>query len=141
MLNREGIALLHAVIGMQPSLRPLITKGDCKQIAIEMNLWMPSDMQLRPADVYEAIKDRSDFGGPKMNAEILRARIDKMPVLYSARLSGDYQAMVNELNAEPDAQVSVTAADVIAAMSIRPVQQPTNVVAGSAKMVGVARVG
>lgn len=139
MLNREGMALLGAVINMHAELGELVKRGECKLIAFRLNFFMPADMQLSAQDVYDAIKDRNDFGGPKMNLEILRTRIDAMPVLHSARISGDIQAIVNELNLLPD--VRVTVVDVDAAMKLRAVPKPTRVAAGSAALIGTSRIG
>lgn len=142
MLNREGTALLGAVIGMTADMNRFVEVGDCESLAVMVNAWMPVGLKVSSADVYHAVKDRSDFGGPKVNSDILRARIDAMPVLYSARISGDIQAIVNELNRLPDfAARPVSPEDVKAAMAVRAVQKPIKVAQGAAAMVGTSRVG
>lgn len=137
-MNREGVVLLRALIDKSDGLGVLIREGNCKAIAIALNAFLPGDLEIFPADVFAAIKDRPDFGGVKMNVEILRARIDAMPVLFSARLSGDHQAILNEIVRESP---EVTIAEVKAAMELRAVPQPSLTSSGAAALVGRARVG
>lgn len=140
MLNRDGVALLGALIDRMDALAPDVERGDCATIAAKLNGFMPPELQLSPADVYAAVADRPDFGGPRMNVEILRARIDANPVLYSARLNGDHQAIFNELNMDAELAGKITMADVDAAMRLRVVPRPERTVAGSAALVGIARI-
>lgn len=140
-LNSEGIALLAALIDRMDELAPDVQRGDCVAIAIRLNAWMPPELRLSAADVYAAIAGRPDFGGPRMNVEILRARIDANAVLYSARLCGDHQAIFNELNMDPDLMGKITLADVDAAMKLRPVPRPSRTVSGAAALLGTSRIG
>lgn len=140
-MNPEGYALLGLVISKIAGIEEEVKRGDCKVIAVVVNQVMPPGMQLTPADIYYAIKDRPDFGAVKMNAEILRARIDAMPVLYSARISGDLQAILNELNMDTSITPTATLDDVRAAMAVRMVPQPERVVQGAAGLVGRAFIG
>lgn len=141
MLNGEGTELLRALIGRMSELTPDVERGDCKAIAAKLNGWLPQDLELSPADVFAAVRSRPDFGGPRMNVEILRARIDANPVLYSARINGDRQAIFNELNMDPELVGQITIADVDAAMNLRPVPRPVLVVSGAAALVGTSRIG
>ena len=140
MIDREGVALLRHLIKVTAGMDVLVRDGDCKSIAIAVNGWLLG-CSVSEADVYAAIKDREDFGGPTMNVEILRARIDAMPVLTSARLSGDLQAILNELNFDPQIVGKITVADVKAAMDLRRVPRPTLIASGAAGLKGVARIG
>lgn len=149
-MNAEGLILLRAVIERTASLNGAVKKGDCKAIVAEVNGWLPADMKVGEADVYNAMKGRAEFPGPEHNAEVLRARIDKIPVLYSARINcalageagvGARQAIANELNRSPDPAEHVSLADVDAAMAIRVAPRPDNPAAGAADMVGASKLG
>lgn len=70
-----------------------------------------------------------DFGA-------LRAAIDANPNLYSARLSGDHQAIMSELNKYLPSGKWVTLHDVGLAMALRPVERPTLVRTAVATAVG-----
>lgn len=149
-MNAEGLILLRAVIERTASLNGAVKKGDCKAIVAEVNGWLPADMKVGEADVYNAMKGRAEFAGPKHNAEVLRARIDKIPVLYSARINcalageagvGARQAIMNECNLSSNAAEHVTLADVDAAMAIRVAPQPTKTAEGAADLVGKGAAG
>ena len=138
MLNREGVALLKILITSQYILHPLVERGDCNRIADYLNGFLPIDTKLSAQDVYSAIKDLPEYQYAKLNADVLRARIDSMPVLYSARMNGDVQAIVNELNALRDIGHHVTVADARAAMLVRPMPTPERVAQGAAAMLGIS---
>lgn len=128
-MNREGLALLRCVIERIEGLQEDVKRGDCRVIAIAVNSFMPPDMQITPNDVYYALLDSPHFRRPGLrNAEVLRARIDCVPELFSARLHGNHQAIVNELNKSPNPEEQVTLADVRAAMDIRAVPKPEHIV-------------
>ena len=79
-----------------------------------------------------------------MNVVILRAKIDTMTELYSARISGGdggHQTILNALLLDPTLMPRPTLADVRAAMALRIVPQPERVAAGAAALRGRARVG
>lgn len=139
MLNRDGISLLRQLIDRMDGMRRHVQIGDCKSIAVELNYWMPDDVSLSAADVYAAIADHPEYPRINVNIEILRARIDAMPTLYSARLNSDHQTILNELNMVQELVGKVTADDVKAAMSLRAVPKPTIVVTSAAKLTGTAR--
>lgn len=138
-MNREGVALLRALIFKMWSLNQARENGDCGTIAGEVNLWMPPDMQITAADVHAAL-GRVDPTTATLNSAVLREKIDRMPVLYSARISGDYQAILNEIIADPEC-AGATLADVVEAMAMRRVPQPTNIVSGAATLVGTSNLG
>jgi hypothetical protein len=143
-VNREGAVLLGLVIGRIAGIEEEVRRGDCKVIAAVVNQIMPPEMQLTPADVYQAIRNRPDFPEITMNAHILRARIDAIPVLYSARLNADaggMQTILNELIKDTDLVPVPSLDDVKAAMALRREPKPELVVCGAASLVGAARVG
>lgn len=143
-MDGEGAALLGLVISRIDGIEELVRKGDCASIAAVVNQVMPPGAQLRPSDVYLAIKDRADFGVVTMNVEILRARIDANPLLYSARIHADEggcQAILNELLLDPNLIPPPTLADVKAAMALRVAPKPTLVVRGAATLVGLGGQG
>lgn len=128
-MNREGLALLRCVIERIEGLREDVRRGDCRVIAAAVNGFMPADMQITPNDVYYALIDSPQFKRPApLNSEVLRARIDRVPELFSARLNGDWQAIANELNRSPNPEEQVTLADVRAAMDVRVVPKPEGIV-------------
>lgn len=141
MLNKEGQALLRAVIARQANLQQAVKEGNCKAIAAGLNSWFPPELRLSEVDVYNALKGSEGFGMPKHNAEVLRERIVRNPVLYSALVNGDAQTIANELNLSPYAAEQVTVADVKAALEVKPAPKPENVSAGAATMTGSARMG
>lgn len=149
-MNSEGRALLAAVIARDASLKDHVKKGDCKAIAAALNGYMPKDMQITPVDVYQSLQGVPGFAMPQHNAKVLRARIDKVAVLYSARINvalrgaggeGAIQAIVNELNLAADPTEHVTTADVVAAMELRAAPAPTDTAAGAAALEGAAGIG
>lgn len=149
-MNAEGLTLLRAVVERTAGLNGAVKKGDCKAIAAEVNGWMPEGMKVSEADVYYAMKDRPEFKGPARNAEVLRARIDKMPTLFSARINcalagdagvGARQAIMNECNLSPDPAQHVTFEDVEAAMALRVAPSPEKPAAGAADLVGKGASG
>jgi hypothetical protein len=149
-MNHEGRKLLAAVIGRDASLKDHVKKGDCKAIAAAVNGYMPKDMQISPVDVFQSLAGSPGFAMPEHNAEVLRARIDKVGVLHSARINvalrgaggeGAIQAIVNELNLSADPTEHVTVADVTAAMELRIAPAPTDTAAGAAALVGRADLG
>lgn len=138
MLNREGVALLRALIFKMWSLREARENGDCAAIASEINLWLPDAMQVSAADVYAALDGITDR--VKLNSAVLRDTIDRMPHLFSARLSGDYQAILNEVQHAPQC-AHVTFADVVEAMASKPVPRPAHATIGVAALVGASGLG
>jgi hypothetical protein len=143
-VDREGAALLGLVIARIDGIEELVRTGDCAAIAAVVNQVMPPGAKLRPSDIYLAIKDRADYGVLTMNVEILRARIDANPVLYSARLHADEggcQAILNELLLDPNLIPQPTLADVKAAMALRVVPKPERVARGAATLVGKTFLG
>lgn len=135
-MNADGIALLRLLIFKMWSLNEARENGDCAAMAATINTWMPPGMKISAADVQAAL-GRSPSAAVAVNLVLLRTKIDKTPALYSARLSSDYQAILNEVIADPELK-QATLADVVEAMAMRPVARPTLTVAGSAKMVGTA---
>jgi hypothetical protein len=140
-MNKEGTALLATFIARTEALAKMVKSGDCKALAVAVNAWLPADMQLSPVDVYHAIKTHADFPVPKVNVELLHARIMKIPHLFSALVNSDAQTIANELNMSPEPSEQVSLADVKAALDFKPAPKPENVVAGSAAMVGVGTQG
>lgn len=149
-MNKEGLALLRAVIERDAAIAADVETGNCDVIAVHINGFMPADMQITPVDVHQALAEHPKYRQPEHNAEVLRARIDKIPFLHSARLQasmrGDYgvfamQTIVNELNLSSDPKEHVTLADVEAAMNVRVEKQPAEVAAGAATMIGTSGLG
>jgi hypothetical protein len=138
-MNAEGIALLRLLIFKMWSLNEARENGDCAAIAETINTWMPPGMKVSAADVQTAL-GRSPSVSVAVNLVLLRTKIDKTPTLYSARLSGDYQAILNEVIRDPELR-QATLADIVEAMAMRPVSRPTLTVAGSAKLIGRASLG
>lgn len=138
MLNAEGTGLLRALIFKMWSLREARENGDCASIATEINAWLPPGMKVDAADVQRALGRNED--GVTLNIAVLRDKIDRMPALYSARLNGDYQAILNEVRADPEC-TDATLADIVEAMAHRVVPTPEIIVAGSANLVGIASIG
>lgn len=132
-MNAEGIALLRLLIFKMWSLNEARQNGNCQSIADEINTWMPPELKIDAALVDRAL--RGEEALVKVNVELLRDKIDKTPCLFSARLNGDYQAILNEIIKDPDLE-QATLADVVEAMAVRPVPQPQIVVVGS---VGLRR--
>lgn len=130
-MNAEGIALLRLVIFKMWALREARENGDCAAIAREINTWMPPEMQITGTDVDLAL--RGQVNGVRVNTEVLRDKIDRIPVLFSARLNGDYQAILNEVIRDPELR-HATLADVVEAMAVRPVPQPEILVVGTVGM-------
>lgn len=98
---------------------------------------MPPGMKVSGFDVDRAL--RGAQAEVTVNVSLLRTKIDKLPVLYSARLSGDYQAILNEVL--KDRELShATLADVVEAMALRIVSTPEIIVVGKAALVGTARM-
>lgn len=113
--------------------------GDCKAIADEINSWMPPEAQcVEACDVAKALGRIN--GSPTVNIALLRGEIDKMPHLYSARLNGDYQAILNEVLPLPGLR-DATLVDVIEAMAHAPVPQPENVVRAKINPGGFGKFG
>lgn len=139
MLNADGTALLRLLILKMWSLNEARENGDCAAMAAQINTWMPTGMKVSAADVQAAL-GRSPSMAVSVNIVLLRTKIDKTPALYSARLNGDYQAILNEVIRDPEL-VQATLADVVEAMAMRPVARPTLTVAGSVKMIGKAAMG
>jgi hypothetical protein len=139
MLNAEGSALLRVLIFKMWSLNEARENGDCAAMAATINTWMPPGLKVSAADVQAAL-GRSPSAAITVNLVLLRTKIDKTPSLFSARLSGDYQAILNEVIADPELR-HATLADVVEAMALRPVSRPTLTVAGSAKLIGKAALG
>lgn len=138
MLNKEGVALLRALIFKAWSLNQAREAGDCSAIAEELSTWLPPDMTIEAADVYAALgRDRESKA--TLNSAILRDKIDALPVLYSARLNGDYQAILNEVRKDTVCS-DATLADVVDAMAFRAVMQPANIARGRASLVGISFV-
>lgn len=144
-MNREGLGLLGVLIDRMESLTPLVMVGDCKSITITLNTFLPIDLQITPSDVYLAMNTRSSLGGfVKMNSQVLRARIDAIPSLYSARISGGsggWQTIANELNMDPNVAEQVSIKDVQEAMDLNAVPAPERVMQGAVAMVGIASLG
>lgn len=147
-MNREGLNLLRMVIERHAGLEDAVKQGDCKSIAAAVNGSMPPDMQITAVDVYQSLRGAPNFGMPTHNSQVVRARIDSMPTLYSARLNaalkgkpgeGAIQTIVNELNLSPDPAEHVTHADVVAAMELAVEPAPEKVVSATAELVGTAR--
>lgn len=138
-MNAEGIALLRALIMKMWSCNELRENQNCAAIADELNTWMPPGMKLTAEHVALALRG-GVAPGVTVNLAMLRAKIDSAPVLHSARISGDYQAILNEVATDPDLRAA-TLADVVEAMALRRVPQPRLVIAGAAAMTGVARLG
>lgn len=136
-LNREGRLLLRVLID---KFVPTDCIRDAGMIAQTVNAFMPRDMQVTSADVQSALNLRMP-GEPMVNLEMLREKIDKCAVLYSARVNGECQAIFNEMDRLPEFAGSITLEDVRRAMALRPVPQPTNVVQGAARLVGTSRIG
>ena len=134
-MNSEACTLLRCIIERTASLDEAVRAGDCNAIALMLNGWMPPGMQLTPADIAQALP-----GGqrPTRNAQVLRARIDAIPVLYSARINGDAQCILNELHIIGD---GVSLADVQAALAVQALPRPSFVVQGSASLFGASRIG
>jgi hypothetical protein len=138
-MNEEGLALLRALIFKMWSLNEARENGDCQAIADEINTWLPAGMEVTGYNVDRAL--RGAQVGVTVNVSLLRAEIDKMPQLFSARLNGDYQAILNEVRHRVPELLCATLADVVEAMALRPVPSPSGVIAASARLTGVARVG
>lgn len=134
-MNAAGIALLRALIMKMWSLNEAREGQDCAAIATTINSWMPPGCEVTAAHVDLAL--RGSAPSVSINMTLLRTKIDKTPSLYSARLSGDYQAILNEVQLEPELR-NATLADVVGAMALQPVPQPALVIVGSAAMVGRA---
>ena len=137
-MNAEALALLRLLIFKMWSLNEARENGDCTAIADEINTWFPPGMKVTGADVDRAL--RGTEATVKVNVRLLREKIDKTRNLYSARLNGDYQAILNEVLKDPDLK-QATLADVVEAMALQAVPQPSLIVTGKATMVGIARVG
>lgn len=149
-LNAEGLHLLRAIIDRNAAYKKLVAEGDCKSIAADVNGYMPKTMQIAPVDVHYALLGNAEYKVEAKNPQVLRARIDGMPVLYSARVNsamkgaageGAIQAIVNECNRSDDPKEHVTAADVVAAMDLRVAAKPDKVVEGAADLSGKGGVG
>jgi hypothetical protein len=140
-MNQEGTTLLSTFIARTDSLAKMVKTGDCNALAVAVNAWLPADMQLTPIDVYHAVKGHPDFEAPKVNVELVRDRIMKIPQLFSALVNSDVQTIANELNMSPNPADQVTLADVKAALDLKAAPAPTNVAAGTAQMVGVGGQG
>lgn len=137
-MNAEGLALLRALIFKMWSLNEARENGDCNAVAEEINTWLPPGCKVTAAHVDLAL--RGAEAKVRVNVSLLRDKIDKSPVLYSARLNGDYQAILNEVLKDHDCQAA-TLADVVEAMAMRKVSKPSVIAAGSASMVGVSGLG
>ena len=137
-MNAEGIALLRALIFKMWSLNEARDGGDCEAIAELVNSWMPPGCKVTAAHVDLAL--RGEAAKVTVNVAILRDKIDRSPVLYSARLNGDYQAILNECMKD-SALSHATLADVVQAMAMRRVSMPSLVVVGKAALVGASRIG
>ncbi len=139
MLDVKGVNLLRMLIHKMWSLNEARHNGDCQSIADEINAWMPEVAQCVEAwDVAKALGRSSPE--PVVNVDLLRDQIDALPQLYSARLNGDYQAILNEVRLLPELG-TVNLVDVIEAMASRPVPQPEYVVQAAAKLVGKGSSG
>jgi hypothetical protein len=138
-MNAEGLALLRALILKMWALNEARSHQDCATIATEVSSWMPPGMKISAADVADALKG-SGHPAVSVNLERLRETIDKTPTLFSARLNCDYQAILNEVARMPGLD-GATLADVVEAMALRQPDTPSLVVAGAAKLVGMARIG
>ncbi len=137
-MNAEGLALLRALIFKLWSSNEARTNGDCQAIADDVNTWMPKGMKVTGYDVDRAL--RGEQANITVNVSLLRTKIDSLPVLYSARLSGDYQAILNEVAKDVDLK-HATLADVVEAMALRIVPSPELIVVGAAKLVGKGATG
>lgn len=74
---------------------------------------------------------------------LLRKAIDDMPVLFSARITGDHQAIVNEVNASMvtlGKPTRVTLEDVRLAMDLYPVEKPKNLRSATVQLVGAGAI-
>lgn len=139
-MNKEGLALLSALIDRLDSAADKLATGNCRGIAIIINTWLPADMKVTPNDVFEAVKDKPAFRRQLINLELLRDVIDKNPHLHSARISGSHQAILNELLIGTDL-TGITMADVELAMALKPVPQPDKVSRGFVTLRGRAALG
>jgi hypothetical protein len=135
-VNAEGIALLRMLIFKMWSLNEAREHQNCEAMAVEINTWMPPGLKITSAHVDLALRGgaRSDIS---VNTMLLRTKIDKLPVLYSARINCDYQAILNEVIKDHDL-TAATLADVVEAMALARVPPPKLVVAGAAALVGKA---
>lgn len=137
-MNAEGIAILRALIFKMWSCNEARENGDCQFIADSVNTWMPPGLKITGAHVDLAL--RGTQSKVSVNLTLLRSKIDKVPSLYSARISGDYQAILNEVIKDTDLS-HATLADVVEAMALQRVPQPKLTVVGSASMVGASMMG
>jgi hypothetical protein len=136
-MNADGIALLRALIFKLWAANEAREHGDCQSIADVVNSWMPPEFKITAWHVDLAL--RGQEATVRINVDLLRDKIDKSAVLYSARLNSDYQAILNEVLKDRDC-AAATLADVVEAMALRPVSKPTLVVVGAATMVGTAQM-
>lgn len=137
-MNAEGLALLRALIFKMWSLNEARECGDCQAVADEINSWMPPGCKVTGAHVDLALRGAQAL--VRVNVSLLRDKIDRLPVLYSARLNCDYQAILNEVIKDPDL-AHATLADVVEAMALCSVPRPSIVVAGAATLTGFAHIG
>jgi len=139
MLDAQGISLLRMLIMKMWALNEARQNGDCQAMADEINGWMPPEAKvIEPADIAKALGRVNSH--PVVNVELLRDSIDRIPYLFSARLNGDYQAILNEVLKIPEC-ANATLVDVIEAMATRTVSRPDATVSGTVKMVGISRLG
>jgi hypothetical protein len=137
-MNAEGIALLRALIFKLWAANEARENGDCQSIADVVNTWMPPEFKISAWHVDLAL--RGQEAKVRVNVDLLRDKIDKSNVLYSARLNSDYQAILNEVLKDANCS-SATLADVVEAMALRHVPTPELIVTGQAAMLGTARIG